>query len=138
MKKTDVTHAVMEKVTRFEENRSRRWLTIFLTIVLGIAVLIGVLVLRTYDVLSKQHTLDILEIFYEDKEIIAEFWQDSVAVIIDEMPQQTVFIGLLLCILLVTIWVITRRRRKIVQRRLQELAKRRKKGNNNWVKKGGA
>lgn len=131
MKKTDVTRVVMEKVTRFEENRSRRWIMVFLTIILGIAALIGVSVLRTYDVLNKQHTLDLLEIFYEDKEIIAEFWQDTVAVIIDELPQQTVFIGLLLCILLVTIWAITRRRRKIVQRRLSELAKRRKKSNNN-------
>ena len=131
MKKTDVTHAVMEKVTRFEENRSRRWIVVFIAIILGIAALIGAAVLLTYDVLSKQHTLDLLEIFYEDKEIIAEFWRDAVAVIVEELPKQTIFMGLLLCVLLVTIWAITRRRRKIVQRRLSELAKRRKKSNNN-------
>ena len=131
MKKTDVTRQVMEKVTRFEEGRSRRWIIVFVVIIFFIAALIGAVILRTYDVLIQQHTLDILEIFYEDKEIIAEFWQDAVAVIFEELPQQTMIVGLLLCILLVTIWAITRRRRKIVQRRLSELAKRRKKSNNN-------
>jgi len=92
--------------------------------------LIGVSFLRTYDVLNKQHTLDLLEIFYEDKEIITEFWRDTAAVIIVELPQQTMLVGLMLSMLLVVIWAITRRRRKIVQRRLVELAKRKKTSNN--------
>ncbi len=130
MKRLDVTKSVMEKVARFEERRTRRWILIFVVILLLILGLISVTILRTYDILSERHTLDLLEILYEDREIIAEFWQDTLLIAYQELPQQTVGIGLGLVAIFIAFWVMTRRRRAIMRRRLAELAKRKKSSNN--------
>lgn len=120
----------MDKVTQFEERRSRLWMTVFavvLVLLLGVAVLF---LFRTYAVLSEQHTLDVLEIIHEDKEIIFEFWQDTLSVMITELPQKTLLLGGGALLLLGITWIITRHHRRIVQRRLTELAKRKKSRNN--------
>lgn len=133
MKYTDITQSVMEKVTAYEERRSKRWLTVFLATVVIITICITVLLYRAYGIMAERHTLDMLEILYQDKEIIAEFWQDTLSVILAEMPQRTVLLGGIFSALLVSIWVITRHRRKIVKRRLAELAKRKKSHNNTYA-----
>ncbi len=120
----------MDKVTQFEEQRSRRWMTVFAVVLVLLLGAAGLFLFRTYAVLSEQHTLDVLEILYEDKEIISEFWQDTLSVMITELPQKTLLLGSAALLLLGIIWIITRRHRRIVQRRLTELAKRKKSSNN--------
>lgn len=120
----------MDKVVRFEEQRTRRWLTVFVVLVVFLAVVAAVLLLRTYAVISERHTLDVLEIFYEDREVISEFWQDTLAVAIEELPQKTIVLGSSALVLLGILWIVTKHRRQVVARRLQELAKRKKSSNN--------
>lgn len=133
MKQADITQSVMEKVAVYEERRSKGWLTVFIATLIIIAICITVLLYRAYSIMSERHTLDLLEILYQDKEIIAEFWADTFLVMLAELPQRTVFLGGVFTILLICVWVITRHRRKIVKRRLVELAKRKKSRNNTKV-----
>lgn len=137
MKQTDITQSVMEKVAAYEERRSKGWLTVFFATFIIIIICIAALLYRAYSIMSERHTLDLLEILYQDKEIIAEFWADTFLVMLAELPQRTVFLGGIFIILLICVWVITRHRRKVVKRRLAELAKRKKSRNNTYVSEKG-
>ena len=120
----------MDKVVRFEEQRTKRWLAVF---VITVVVLIGCAALflfYTYAVVSERHTLDVLAIFYEDREIISEFWQDTLSVAIEELPQKPLVLGSSALVLLTYTWIMTRRRRRIVARRMAQLAKRKKSSDN--------
>lgn len=130
MKKTDIAKSVMEQVTVYEEHRSKAWLTGFIVAIIVIGISILAAGVRAYTILAERHTLDLLEIFYQDKEILAEFWQDTMMVILAELPQRTVMVGFSFAVLLVVVWIITRRKRGVVRRRLTELAKRKKSRNN--------
>ena len=130
MKKTDIAKSVMEQVTVYEEHRSKVWLTGFIVAIIVIGISILAAGVRAYTILAERHTLDLLEIFYQDKEILAEFWQDTMMVILAELPQRTVMVGFSFAVLLVMVWIITRRKRGVVRRRLTELAKRKKSRNN--------
>lgn len=136
MKKSDITKSVMEKVTRFEEQRSKSWLSGFVLALVIIGISIMAAGYRVYIILMERHTLELLEIFYQDREILAEFWQDTMFVLFAELPRQTMVLGLCLALLLVFVWIATRHRRRVTQRRLAELAKRKKSSNNTNGKKG--
>lgn len=130
MKKIDVTKSVMDSIVSFESKRTKKWLGILLLVVVWILISIVLVGVRTYGILSERHTLDVLEILYQDREIIAEFWQDTLLVAWEEFPQQSMFIGVGLISILIGIWIVTKRRRKIMVRRIEELAKRQKRRNN--------
>lgn len=120
----------MDKVARFEQERSTRWVTIFASIILLLAVGIGILAYRVYAIMAERQTWDVLEILYEDKEIISEFWQDTLSVALQEVPEQTAFAAFVLACILLGIWAVTKHRRRVIKRRLIELAKRKKNSNN--------
>ena len=130
MKKIDVTHSVMDRVSRFEARRSARWLAVFWVTVLVLTGSIIAFFFRAFAILSERQTWDVLEIFYQDREIISEFWQDTAAVAIAELPQKTLLLAVSALVLLAASWIITRHRRRIVKRRLAELAKWKKRSNN--------
>lgn len=120
----------MEKVVRFEEKRTKHWIAVFAITVVVLTGCAALFLIRTYAVVSERHTLDVLAIFYEDKEIIAEFWQDTLSVAIEELPQKSLVLGSSAFVLLAYIWIMTRRRRRIVARRMAQLAKRKKSSDN--------
>lgn len=124
--KNDVTRSVMRQVLQFEEKRTKGWLLIFSALVLLIASCIALGLVRTYFILAEQHTWDVLELFGQDREIIAEFWQDTLIIFWTEIPKVTLFFSIGLLLVLILVWIITRRQRQIVRRRLTEFAKRRK------------
>ena len=129
-KNIDVTHSVMDRISRFESRRSGRWLAVFWITVLVLSGSIIIFFSRAYRILSERKTWDVLEIFYQDREIISEFWQDTMAIAFAELPQKTLLLGVSALVLLAVSWIITRHRRRIVTRRLAELAKRKKRSNN--------
>lgn len=130
MKKIDVTKSVMEDIVLFETQRTRKWLVIFIGSIALITCLIVMVAIQTYGTLLERHTLDVLEILSQDREIISEFWQDTLLVFWEEFPQQSIFLGIGLVSMLISIFVLTKRRRKIVAKRFEELAKRHKRRNN--------
>lgn len=120
----------MDKVIRFEERRTRRWVIWFLvTVSLLTAIIIWAFV-RSYTMLSEQHTFDVLEILGEDGEVIAEFWQETLSTVVTELPRWTLTIGVGFVVLFVGYWISTGRKRTIARRRMAELAKRKKNYNN--------
>ncbi len=120
----------MDKVARFEHERSTRWITIFTATILLLAGGIGIFAYRVYAIMAERQTWDVLEILYEDKEIISEFWQDTLSVALQEVPERATLAVFVLTCLLLGIWAVTRHRRRVVKRRLAELAKRKKNSNN--------
>ncbi|MEK7074047.1 MAG: hypothetical protein AAB960_01825 [Patescibacteria group bacterium] len=130
MKRSNITHSVMDKVVRFEEQRTKRWLAVFVITVVVLTGCAALFLFYTYAVVSERHTLDVLAIFYEDREIISEFWQDTLSVAIEELPQKPLVLGSSALVLLTYTWIMTRRRRRIVARRMAQLAKRKKSSDN--------
>jgi len=129
-KRVDITKSVMERIVRFEERRSKRWLTIFWGIAILVTIFLGGSLLQAYIILSERRTWDLLEIFYQDREIITEFWQDTLLMFWAELPQNTLLWGSGFALFLVGYWIFTRHQRQIMKRRLAELAKRKNSSNN--------
>ena len=124
MGKVDVTRSVMEKITRYERERSGVWVLrfrAFIGVLLGLAVL---MLWRVWMQMQETGSLDLLSLFWEDAEIIREFWKDTMSVFWEELPQEALVVaGVVLLSLCFVIWW-TRKKRKIITRRLTELAKR--------------
>ncbi len=123
MKTIDVTKSVMDQVVGFEKRRSFGWLGrfFFILFVLG-ALGIWVFWIAAAEIFERQ-TLELLTLFTQDREIIAQFWQDTMMVFWEELPQRKLavsFIALLGAILLV---IFTRKKFMIVWRKIQQLAK---------------
>lgn len=130
MKHTDLTKSVMDRIVTYESHRTRVWIGIFLAVFIFIAVLMVIIGKEIYAALLERHTLDVLEIVFQDREIIAEFWQDTLFVAWEEFPKVRLYMGLGLGAMLAVIWMVTKKRRKIVARRFGELEKKYKKRNN--------
>lgn len=122
MNNPDVRASVMEKVVRFEAKRTRDWLVRFFTILLlAIAAVVGgafVVGVRLWE----REAWEPLTLFWEDPEIVAEFWRDTLSVLWEETPQSWVYLVGAGIVLLVILIIGTRRRRKVIRKRLQKLA----------------
>lgn len=126
MKNIDVTKSVMDRVVLLEESRTHRWIRKFRTIIGVLMVLLGVFIWRVWVLVSERHTLDLLTLFREDREIIAEFWQETVITFIEELPQRLLVIVLLVIVLILAVFLMTRKRRAVINRKLAELEKQHK------------
>lgn len=86
MQKHDLTKIIMGKVVRFEERRTKLWLGKYIFILLLFIAVLIFLIYISVNIIQKQQTADLLAIFGEDREIIAEFWQDTVTTFWEELP----------------------------------------------------
>jgi hypothetical protein len=123
MKHTDITTTVMETIAEREKQRisSFRWRFFTLLGVLGILCISLFVVVGMR--LRQQQTFDLLEVFSEDREIIAQFWQDTVISFLQELPQpETCIVGVVICVVVCAI-VSTRRKRQILKRIENEIQK---------------
>ena len=123
MKHPDVTRSVMEQVARYEQGRSAGWLRRFRVFIVLLLLAAGAILWWIWQQLQERRVLDLLELFWEDAEIIREFWRDTVSVFWEELPQGALLIaGLILLGIGITAW-LTRRTRAITHKRLARLAK---------------
>lgn len=128
MKKIDVRKQVMEKVVRYEKQRTGRWLVVFIaTVVLLVALLFAALWIFAKELVERQ-TLELLTLLGEDQEIIAEFWQDTLTIFWEELPRRWLLGGIVLVMTLMILWVATRKKRHIIQKIRTQLAKYGKRG----------
>lgn len=122
MKTIDVSKRVMEKVVAYEKVRTRRWILRFILVLFVLTVFeLSALALVAQDVAQKQ-SLELLTLFTQDREIIAEFWQDTLTVFWEELPQQAVVLAAVLLAGMFVIVVVTRGRRRVIRARLSKLA----------------
>lgn len=113
----------MDRVVGFEKYRTRRWLWVFWT---GVGLLTAVLLYllwRGWQLVSERGTLELLELLREDREIVREYWRDTVDVIIMELPQKTIIRAVVVIGIIVVVFLLTRHRRNIIRKKLQHIAK---------------
>jgi hypothetical protein len=124
MKKIDISKSVMNKVVQFERHRSRRWLRILYIVLATLAVGASAFLWISWDMLTQMQSWDLLSIFWQDKEIIADYWQETVMTFLAEIPTEIVIAAAATICMGIIIIVATRKRRKVMERRVRELAKR--------------
>ncbi len=133
MKQIDVTVPVMHRIVAWERRRVTYWLGRFFV---GIAALAGGLLaivwLGTQEVLRRQ-TLDLLTLFVEDREIIEEFWQDTVMIIFAELPWEAIVPGIVLCGSIGIYLLVTASKRRMIRKKMLQLSQYEK----THTKKGG-
>lgn len=122
----------MERIFRYEEKRTKRWIAIFFCAFFVLVAAIAWLFFLSIRTLSEQRTFDVFDILWEDREVLREFGQEVLTTFVIEFPKMTLNIGVTLVILFIGFWIVTRRKRIIVKRRVEELAKRKKNYNNTY------
>ncbi len=123
MKKIDISESVMKKVTRFEQSRTSTWLGRFYG---GVVLLSSLLIIYTWiswQTITDLQGWDLLTIFMQDKEIIRDYWQDTVVTFIEELPLETILLALVMLVILIFVVLKTRKSRKVYEHRMRELAK---------------
>lgn len=121
MKTIDLSKSVMNRVVKFEKRRSIVWLSrLIIFIVILIVSLVGVLWLITREVIERK-TLVLLELFAEDREIINEFWQDTILTFWEELPQEQFALTVVILLSLMMAILLSRQKLKVVIRRIKQL-----------------
>lgn len=123
MKEDKLTEKIMQKVASFEKRRTISWVTIFGT-ALGVAALaFGIFSAFVWENLNKSQALSLLTLFREDREVIAEFWQDTLATFWEELPlKETIVVAISLMAAIVLLVVISKRL-PVIKKRLKGLEK---------------
>ncbi len=130
MKTIDVSKSVMNQVVGFEKRRSAWWIGKFLFILFVLGALgIWVFWVAVTEIFERQ-TLDLFALFTQDKEVIGQFWQDTVMVFWEELPQEKLVIGFLALLGVVIFIFINRKNIFIIWKKMRQLAKYNKSGNN--------
>lgn len=122
IKKTKVHDELMKKVLTYEKQRSYSWIAWFLLVIGSLVIVFGISSWVFGTEVMKRQTLELLDIFQQDWEIIREFWQDTIGIFIEELPQDWLFVVILAVVSLLGVIWITRNHRRRVLRRLRELA----------------
>lgn len=135
MKNFDVSGQVMKKIVRLEETRTRRWMRWFYAMVAVLAILAGIFLWASIATLSDLQAWDLLSIFSQDREIIADFWQDTIMTFIEELPIETIGIAVIVLAGILFIVLATKRRRSIIRFKQAQLANRHLKRNNAYTRK---
>ncbi|KKU87924.1 MAG: hypothetical protein UY16_C0016G0016 [Candidatus Gottesmanbacteria bacterium GW2011_GWA2_47_9] len=122
MKQVDVTKRVMDRVVAWERRQTAFWVGWFLV---GAAVLAGALLAivwaGTQEVLRRQ-TLDMLMLFTQDREIVEEFWQDTVMIVLTELPWEMIALGIFLCGIMGIYLLVTVSKRRLIHSKMSQLA----------------
>lgn len=102
MKKLE--NKIIDKVYRFETKKTVLEILVRICSVIGISVFVVFIGQSIYLLLMQQETLDLLDLFQEDFEIIKNYFFDTAITFFDELPkfQLTIFIiGFMLLFLLI-------------------------------------
>lgn len=122
----DLTGQVMNKVVKSEKRRVTVFLSALL-IVAGVLLIIAVVfLLISWQLMTDRSAWDMLSLFQEDREIIAEFWQDTLVTFWEELPQVHLLIAVLAAGTLGAVWILTRKSRKITLQKIRQIGKYRK------------
>jgi len=122
MKTKTVVLSVMNTIMSFEKKRSTRWQAFFRAgMGIGAVLVIGAAAAIVLQ-LIRQDTLSLGELLFEDREIIMEFWQDTLLSFFAEMPLDLILLGGTTVVLVGAVLVATRKQRNRVKRKLTEIA----------------
>jgi hypothetical protein len=123
MKKNILTEKIMDNVVSFEKKRSRNRFAVFIIVILA---LIAVLLIAIYffnKSASETGSYDLFTLLSQDKEIIADYWQDTIMVFWEEVPQGLVILIFLCLISIISYILISRRKLRITRKKLESIDK---------------
>ena len=121
--KSDISKRVMGKVVTFEEKRLSFFLWNYRSILMIIFISAVAIGIGLYWELVTRKAFDLLSLFAEDREIIAEYWADTLTMFYEEIPREYI-VSLGICFALVFIVIFfTKPIRIKLQRILVDIAK---------------
>jgi hypothetical protein len=123
MKTIDVSKNVMDRVVRLEKTRTVRWLVVFIIILSALFTLFIILTILGAHVISDRRGWDLLLLFRQDPEIIAQYWRDTLWVFWEEAPQNIIVLSGVSLLIVFMVIIKTNRKRKIVKKKLHQLEK---------------
>lgn len=127
MKHKTVVPNVMDRVVRYEKNRSSMFLQIITGVIIGCIALCLFVLGIVISILWQQDSFSMLLLFLEDQEIIRAYWSDVISIFLQEIPYEYVILCIVLSILLLLVIVATRKKRTIAKHTLENIAKYQKK-----------
>lgn len=104
MKTIDISQKVMKNVVSFEKKRSLMWIVKIILLFLMLFIIFAFLIQAFLAKVLERQTLYLLSLFTQDREIILEYWQDTLTVFWEELPHlglYEIFIVLLIIIMTV-------------------------------------
>ena len=126
MKNIDLTKPVMSKVVRFEKSRIRWWSVKFIATFGILSLLLGGALWVVYRSVTERQTLELFTLLAQDWEIIQDYWQDTLVVAWQELPQRMIISAGILLLGIVMVWFLTRKKRQRIKTIQHQLAKYRK------------
>lgn len=120
---TSVSKQVMDKVVAFEKKRSSFFLWNYRVLLGFIVICLASVGAALYWELTYRNAFDLLTLFFEDREIIAEYWQDTLGTFFYEMPMEYVLYLVLSIVVIFIIVFMTKPIRNKVNRMMQNIAK---------------
>ena len=123
MKSTrNITARVMKRVVGIEKKMLVKTLTMLFIVFTSMFVMFAVVIIAFIKDVRDLGTWDVLTLFWEDREIVADYWRDALSTFWLEVPNEYI---LILFGVLVISWILyyrTRDRRKMYSLRSQKLA----------------
>ncbi len=112
----------MKRVVGIEKKMLGKTLAMLLIVFTSMFVIFAVVIIAFIKDVRDLGTWDVLTLFWEDREIVADYWRDALSTFWLEVPNAYIFI--LLGVLVIS-WIIyfrTREKRKMYSLRSQKLA----------------
>ncbi|MBI5613700.1 hypothetical protein HY947_02140 [Candidatus Gottesmanbacteria bacterium] len=125
-KKINVLNRVMDKVVAYEEKRSSFFLwnyRLLLAIIILCIIAVGI---GLYWELVYRRAFDLLTLFFEDREIIAEYWVDTLGMFFNEVPREYIVYFGMWVVIAIAIMMFTKPIREKLRRIIADIAKLRK------------
>ena len=121
-RRVDVRKSVMDKVVSYEKRRTRQWLMQFFSGTVVLLAMLAIVLWITAKEIVERQLLDLLTLFFEDQEIVAEFWRDTLAVLWEELPQRWLAVVLVIFVVFVVLLSVTRKKRQVIENIRRQLA----------------
>ena len=123
MENNKLTKKIMKKVIAFEKRRIIVWITRVFLAILILFLTTGSLFWLITRILGETKTLELLELFGEDWEIIQEFWQETLVTFWIELPLREILIFAVCLTLLILVVVLLIKRFPIIRKKILAIKK---------------
>lgn len=120
--------SIIKKVYRLESKRTSLTIVKFLFFFCLITGLLLFAAVTTFNILQEQQTLDLLELFNQDWEIIRNYFFEVASVFYEEMPKNFFALSLLALLAFLVIFILLVKNARKIKNRLNSLHQYQRKG----------
>ncbi len=118
---------ILDKVYQFEAKRTTVEILLKITVFIFLSGLIFIFAKFFFNILKTQKTLDLLEIFKEDTEVLKRYFFDNLFLLFFELPKALLFILFIFLSLLVFLLLTVIKNFKKIKNRIKSLLKQKEK-----------